>query len=237
MSKFDLYLRGRRFKLFTDHKPLVALSRMELKTFNNLRLKQNEYDFSVHYIPSDQNIADSLSRNPLLILEAVEQYSGNVKAAQRKDEFCLQIMKFLEWGILPTDESCKRFVDKHGRRFFIDENGVLCSRRFGHNQMGLPEIPLIVIPHEFRMSVMKDCHNSCLAGHRGIDGTLSRLFAKAYWPNMKQDVTQFVKRCQTCLRAKDRFVWSKFPLNPWKPVLGPGQQIHCDLSGPHLNKD
>ena len=57
-------LLGRRFSVFTDHRPLVSLFKMKHPTsqLNRIRLELMEFDFQVKYVPGKDNKADFLSR-------------------------------------------------------------------------------------------------------------------------------------------------------------------------------
>lgn len=64
---FRHFLYGRRFIIYTDHRPLVWL--FNVKDLNSrltkFRLKLEEYDYVIKYKPGKQNVnADALSRIP-----------------------------------------------------------------------------------------------------------------------------------------------------------------------------
>ena len=64
---FKSYLYGRRFKVRTDHRPLVYLFGMKQPTskLTRMRLDLAEYDFDIEYLPGKTNVgADALSRIP-----------------------------------------------------------------------------------------------------------------------------------------------------------------------------
>ena len=68
IEHFHHLLRGNRFYLYVDQKPLAdklnALSPIHLKTLNRLEEKQTEYEFDTRYTPGGHfNPADFLSRN------------------------------------------------------------------------------------------------------------------------------------------------------------------------------
>ena len=45
---FSVYLRGKHFELFTDHKLLETLSKEHKKTLNHLEQQLLEYDFKIN---------------------------------------------------------------------------------------------------------------------------------------------------------------------------------------------
>ena len=62
-KKWEHYLRGNHFHLFTDHKNLTFLNRPPSEKVMRWRLAVQEFDFSVAYIKGEKNnVADGLSR-------------------------------------------------------------------------------------------------------------------------------------------------------------------------------
>lgn len=62
---FRPYLYGRRFKVRTDHRPLVYLFGMKKPTsrLTRIRLDLEEFDFDIEFVPGKTNVgADALSR-------------------------------------------------------------------------------------------------------------------------------------------------------------------------------
>ena len=55
IDNFAVYLRGRRFTLFSDHKPLESLSAVHTKTLNRLQQQRLEFDFDIRYKEGQQN--------------------------------------------------------------------------------------------------------------------------------------------------------------------------------------
>lgn len=54
----------------------------------------------------------------------------------------------------------------------------------------------------FRTQILQEMHSSPYGGHSGILGTYMRLKRIFFWPNMKADVVQWVKKCDVCARCK-----------------------------------
>ena len=62
-KKWEHFLRGHHFYLFTDHKNLTFLNRPPSEKVMRWRLNIQEYDFSVAYIKgAENNVADAMSR-------------------------------------------------------------------------------------------------------------------------------------------------------------------------------
>lgn len=65
VKHFRPYLYGRKFKIFTDHRPLIYLFGMNNPSsrLTKFRLVLEEYDFEIEYVRGKQNVtADALSR-------------------------------------------------------------------------------------------------------------------------------------------------------------------------------
>ena len=72
INRFKMYLYGLKFKVYTDHKPLIPMFKStKLQMTPRIErwiLKLTGYDFELHYLPGVKNSADYLSRsNPLSI--------------------------------------------------------------------------------------------------------------------------------------------------------------------------
>ena len=63
-----------------------------------------------------------------------------------------------------------------------------------------------------------------------IARTVHRISQSHFWPTMGQDVTEFIKNCDSCQRAQRPLKHAE--LNPWPPCHKPNEQVHIDLFGP-----
>ncbi len=64
MDFFNEYLKGKRFILYTDHKPLEKLGHLHSKTMNRLQTALLEHDFVIQYKKGSNMPVDYLSRLP-----------------------------------------------------------------------------------------------------------------------------------------------------------------------------
>ena len=64
MDHFDEYLKGKKFILYTDHKPLEKLGHLHSKTMNRFQTALLEHDFVIQYKKGSDMPADYLSRLP-----------------------------------------------------------------------------------------------------------------------------------------------------------------------------
>ena len=54
-------------------------------------------------------------------------------------------------------------------------------------------------------AILTEFHESSFGGHWGRDVTISNMRRHFYWPTMRKDVTEHLKRCEACQQ------WSKWP--------------------------
>jgi hypothetical protein len=58
METFGVHVKGRLFKLFTDHKPLEKLGKVHTKTLNRLQQIMNLFSFEIIYKNCVEMLAD-----------------------------------------------------------------------------------------------------------------------------------------------------------------------------------
>lgn len=83
---FRPYIYGKKFTVFTDHKPLIYLYSMKNIASKLVRIKLDleDYDFEILYIPGKNNIqADALSRIPFSEIKRIDEQSKQILAMTR----------------------------------------------------------------------------------------------------------------------------------------------------------
>jgi len=116
MDIFNEYLKGKKFILFTKHKPLEKMGHLHSKTMNRLQAAQLEHDFIIQYKKGEIMPADSLSRLPSAnvtkiaeITECVDPFQLDLKDLQRVDPQLQNMNHFRVHGqwltSLPKSES------------------------------------------------------------------------------------------------------------------------------------
>ena len=58
---------------------------------------------------------------------------------------------------------------------------------------------------KLRLALLKECYEGPVAGHRGVKPTLEELVKNYYWPNLRDNVEQYVKSCVTCQQNRTQF--------------------------------
>ena len=92
----------------------------------------------------------------------------------------------------------------------------------------------IVVPnyHDLRLHIVKDTHDSLLAGHPGISKTLALVSRNYYWPGMATYITNYIKTCETCGRHKARRHNPYGHLESLPVAYKPWTELSMDFIGP-----
>ena len=102
IDNFAVYLRGRRFTLYTDHKPLETLSTVHTKTLNRLQQQLLEFDFDIRYKEGKENtVADALSRNTVA---ALDDDSGTMSRRRQQTPFAAGSGTFSSSTVYPAHQ-------------------------------------------------------------------------------------------------------------------------------------
>jgi hypothetical protein len=73
--------------------------------------------------------------------------------------------------------------------------------------------------------------NCPTGGHRGIQRTIEHIKLYTSWPNLDQDVTQYIKECKTCQLNKETRQNIKLPLTLTDTKTTPWEKIYSDIVG------
>ena len=57
-------------------------------------------------------------------------------------------------------------------------------------------------PEESRLEIISENHNSKIGGHKGVNKTYQRIRERYFWPGIKEQVTDFVRKCKICQEQK-----------------------------------
>ena len=82
MEHFSTYLKGCHFTLFTDHKSLKKLGKVQTRMLNRLQEAMNTFDFEIIYKKVSEMPADFLSRN---VIDAISWNNLELQQEQFKD--------------------------------------------------------------------------------------------------------------------------------------------------------
>ena len=200
IEHFDVFLKGSKFVLRTDHRPLEKLSAMHTKTLNRLQQIMSEYDFMIRYRPGEENTGpDALSRNPIDALQA--SASGalgmtleQLRQSQKTDSLIRDMYRYAKYGDFPEDRATTKLLKTLGSQILLQDDMIYLES----TRKGIPQSAVWVVPAHLRQPIIRAAHTSQFAGHGGTFKTLTRINTRYWWPGLPKDVDIFVRRCQTC---------------------------------------
>ena len=95
MEYYQEHLRGRRFIVYTDHKPLESMGTLHTKTLKRLTLAMLDVDFEIRYKKGTEMPADFLSRSFQQTC-AISILDKDWVSLQEKDTQCKLIKEALD---------------------------------------------------------------------------------------------------------------------------------------------
>ena len=120
-------------------------------------------------------------------------------------------------------------VSKGGKSMFVMKKGLI-YRKFKSSSQD--ESSQLVVPKQFRSTVLKLAHETVLSGHFSSKKTVSRILTDFWWPGCQADCSRFCKSCDICQRTIPKGKVPKAPLGKMPMMDIPFQRIAVDLVGP-----
>ncbi|CAF4178451.1 unnamed protein product [Rotaria sordida] len=246
VQKFDQFLRGRRFTLLTDHKPLLTIfgSKKGIPTTSANRLQRwalrlMGYSYDIQYRSTHQfGQADGLSRLPagpdtkfdqsdptesrlINLIQQELQYALPLRAAQiaietNKDKILSQVYNYILSG-WPTTNI------EHLQSYYRIRNEL--STAHGCITWGFRTI----IPTCFRKRLLNHLHSS----HLGMAKMKAEARQYFWWPLLDKDIENIVNQCPSC--SDNSKQPPKASLQQWNVPEQPWQRIHVDFMGKFFN--
>ncbi len=238
MDVFNEYLKGKKFILFTNHKPLEKMGHLHTQTMNHLQAALLEHDFVIQYKKGPVMPADYLSRLPSAnpdtiaeITECFDLFQPDLIELQRED-VRLQRMNHLrvhgQWAPdVPKSEA--KYLQNLAIKLFQDAHNVVWIRLDDYKY---PRTALY-LPEKYRKMALCEAHNHQFGGHNAALKTYIRILSSYYWPKLWTDILNHNKTCLRCQRRK-KSTDKPPPLQPLPNPNHPNVRIHADLFGPML---
>ena len=238
-EKFELYLLGTKFDLFTDHKPLERIFSPGHKVSARIErwtLRLQPFLFTIKYIKGKNNPTDILSRMPLQKL--IE------KTRLRTEEYINQVIRYSLPAAI-TLKTVSEYSEKDPEIQLVRET--ILSGNWHENQLPpaykqiKDELTVVdgVLLRQLRIVIPQGLRKQCLdlvhKNHMGIVRCKEHLRSKVWWPSIDKDVEKYIQECRACqLVGKEStpepLKVSSLPDRPW-------QVINVDICGPFPNGD
>ena len=232
VRKFHQYVYGRRFCLWTDHKPLLAIfGDGDFPRRTSARLKRwavflMAYDFEIRFRSTKEHAnADWLSRLPSESSEREEYVfltrdspvsNNELCQLSKKDKDLSQVrlaVRSGEWGTL----------DPAQFGGFLRRKDELCVE-YGKELLLMGD--RVVIPMALRTRILEELHR----GHPGMVRMKGLARGYVWWPGIDKDCENFVAACSRC--HENAATYAQVPIHPWEWPKRPWDRVHLDFAGP-----
>jgi hypothetical protein len=161
MDHFGIYLRGRKFTLIMDHRPLEKLGKVHNKSLNWLQEVIKTFDFDIIYKKGSEMPADYLSCN---LVNAISWEASQLQQAQSAEPLLKALKLFLLNRELPKDAKCQLLIKHFANDCFIEDD--IVWRRV--KRQVEPSRVVIFLPASLVQNVLMEAHGNLLVGHDGI---------------------------------------------------------------------
>ncbi|UYV69438.1 K02A2.6-like, partial [Cordylochernes scorpioides] len=232
VNKLKNYLFGRKFTIYTDHKPLITifgdktnLPPLIANRLHRWALTLSNFNFEIKYKKGKDNIIpDFLSRFPEFQKNSLEYNDGSseilllntsiidhvlVAHETHLDRTLFKLYEIIETGELPSSPNDD--LIPYLKR--IDDFTILQKCIFLENRMVIPKIL-----HE---KVLQLLHES----HAGTNKMKMMARSSIWWPGMDSSIEIITKNCRTCL-SNESLPHQR--TESWPKYAGPWRRVHMD---------
>lgn len=232
------YLMGARhtFEIWSDHQNLTYFREAKKLNCRQARwfTQMQEYDFTLHHMPGQiMGRPDTISRraglnrskhdNEQIVVLKPELFRFLLRVTaldfEGQDR---EMVQRVQDCMAEKDETVTKALAAKDPHWEEHEDGLItwCER--------------IYVPPEkaLRADIIKNHHDSIVAGHPGRYKTQELISRTYWWPGISRDVRLFVEGCQACQRLKFKRTHPHAPLHPNEVPSKPFEVISMDFVGP-----
>jgi len=217
---FDPYVYGRRFKIFTDHRPLTYIFKRKTKSPRLSRYAHDlsHYQYELLYKQGAVNHVPDLLSRPCAVVDITNMEPTKLREAQMADPLWAEVISYLQEESLPKKRLPLALSE------FELQQGVLYHIRH------LPDrtIHQLVVPQSLRAMALKLAHGPPLAAHPGVHRTYLNLRNMYYFPNMLKESRLYVRACENCQRRRGNT--QKVPLESLSAARFPMERVSADIT-------
>ncbi len=215
LRKFRPYVLGRRFTVYTDHRPNTTVNdQVDIQSWSGRKARWAEflqqYDCEIVYQTGRQNLADPISRRPdLMMLCVALTRSRTVALAQpgsiAQPESSVRTLGEGSSPPLPRTMAGgwrERVVSGYSDPLFLESLSLHgCVLKDG---LWFKDDTLVIPPdQELRQHILHEVHDSPYCGHSGVSRTIRSLIRHGlWWPSFRSDARTYVRNCAMCQRNK-----------------------------------
>ena len=157
-------------------------------------------------------------KTPEIVIQEVTP--DQIRKAQNEDQ-SLKVMK----------ARCEAKECLKNASYFIKNN--LMYRKFSSPNIERGRLfTQLIVPQQFRKTVMKLAHESIMAGHLAVKRTIQKVLTEFYWPGISSDIKRFCQSCDICQRTVPKGKIIRAPLGKMPRIDVPFKRVATDLIGP-----
>jgi len=234
----------RPLQLITDHKNLEYFMSKRLLNRRQARWAQflSRFDYEIVYRPGKSNgKADALTRRPGDLPGGGDERLKTMEQVVLKPENLPEQLQILANDLRTgcsiqerleeaskQDTLTEKIIDAVKRGTAMREITVAeCSGKEGHlyyrGKRYVPEDP------ELQLRLIREYHDTALAGHPGRSKTFDLLSRQYYWKTMRKQVDRYVRSCAECQRSRTNRHASFGVLRPLPVPEKPWEDISMDF--------
>ena len=137
------------------------------------------------------------------------------------------IYNYLAAGHLTGTDDIDRITLLVAEQYIIEDHRLykLSLPRNSREKKIRPCTQRLCIPKAFRHDILLHFHN---IGHFGREKMYQTMYPRIFWKQMFQDIYDFVRSCDICLKAKRNFAFRHVPLNPLTVPTAPFEIVQLD---------
>lgn len=187
VTKWKPYLQHKEFSILTDQRSLVHLGEQKIheglqqKAF--IKLLGLQYKL-VYKKGLENKVADALSRQG----ESAELYATSASTPKWLES----IIEGYQYDPKAKALLTELAVIGHNDKGFTLTDGLIKYK----NRIWLGS------HKEAHQAILLALHSSGIGGHSGVTAPYNKIKALFAWPNMKEDIKQYIADCQICSQAK-----------------------------------
>ena len=202
------WLMGKKFKIYTDHKPLENMN-IRARTdeeLGDLVYYLSQYDFKIEYNPGKLNQeADCLSRNPVL-------------ESHENTEDVLRVVNLINLTDIKNDQM--KNLDLRHEKLILD-NEIYYQKNGKRNK--------ILISEDLSKTIIRDVHDSyCHIGRTQMMNKITPFYTAR---NITKNIKQFCDSCEICFKNKSRRTPKYGLLSHLGPAKRPFEIVSIDTIG------
>ena len=224
LEAFRHWLTGTKYPItiLTDHNNLRYFSTKQFLSPRQTQWMQflTDFDIQIRYCPGRQSsVPDKLSRRANHIPNGDKPPEGQILLPPSIYDDKQQIATIISESLSSRN---------YGREIYLAQAGDPLILEFNQKTESDPP-PLgwkryeelwtrygkIYIPPILQQDIFHKMHSKGQAAHPGVKGTTAIIGTDYYWPNLRDDVAEWIKNCDTCQRMKNR---NKKPHGALKPI-------------------